>query len=282
MSVIRLEVDFALFPDNTVLGSTFTLNGFQFTDKGVPPSFVNESGSLKGLQFGNMGVRVKLPVETVKVTVRAAAFAGDFGIIGINGSGTPVVSTIIPGDNSPHVVDVIHPRLAALDFVGGGNEGLIDTIEIRLECSDEHAAAEAGTIDGTAGIVRDIDFSQAQTQVLIGNGVYHVVDEDIQRVLELSLTAQRPVRVTTTDSQIDSVTLEQTLGPACEDDGCVTELSCAGFCTAVIQGHGAVTTDDSRALGVLLASVARRIPVQNLRYDNARRILQVKVNVSPS
>ncbi|HEX2062265.1 MAG TPA: hypothetical protein VHK90_16120, partial [Thermoanaerobaculia bacterium] len=123
MASVTLRAEFSLFADNTVLGPSFTLNGFEFRDVAKPVSFVNESGGQKGLQFGHPGVQVKLPVETGLVNVRAAAFAGAFRILGRNAAGSTVAVETIPGDNTPHVVQLIHPGLASLDFRGGSNEG---------------------------------------------------------------------------------------------------------------------------------------------------------------
>lgn len=283
MPPVRMEVEFSLFPDNTVLGPSFTLSGFQFTDKGASPSFVNVSGGQKGLQFGSLGVRVKLPTETTLVTVRGDAFAGDFSIIGINGSGTPVVSETIPGDNAPHVVDIVHPRLAFLEFVGGGNEGLIDSIWYRLDCggsTDARSKTDAGAV--TVGIVRDLDFSSKETQVLIESDRYVVTDERVQRVLEFSMVTQSSVRVTAMGEQIESVAVLPTLLPACSGARCVRELTCAPECTAVIENYGEVTTSDPRALGILLTALEKGVPVDNLAVDAEHRITQVKVNIVPT
>jgi hypothetical protein len=137
VSTITLRVEFSLFPDNTVLGPSFTLGGFEFTDAANPPSFVNDSGGTKGLQFGKQGVRVRLPIETDVVDIRAAAFATEIKIHGKNAFGTTVAVETIPGDNTPRSVRLIHPGLATVDFEGGNNEGTIIEMRYDVDCGTE-------------------------------------------------------------------------------------------------------------------------------------------------
>ena len=133
MATINLVADFSPFPDDTVLGPSFTLSGFEFDDLGgVSPSFVNESGSVKGLQFERTGVQIELPVPVNRVRIRAAAFAGPFDLIGKDAAGATVVTRTVPGDNTPHTVVLTGPNIATVDCVGGGNEGVIITVSIKV------------------------------------------------------------------------------------------------------------------------------------------------------
>ena len=134
MPSLTLTAEFSLFPDDTILGSHFTLSSYQFDDLGAEPSFVNESGNEKGLQFEKAGVRVTLPVETDRVLVRAAAFAGAFQVAGVDKDGNVLFPVMIPGDNQAHNVNLTHPGIAFVEFTGGGNEGLIVSISITVPC----------------------------------------------------------------------------------------------------------------------------------------------------
>ena len=132
MPTITLQAEFSLFPDNTVLGPSFTLAAFTFTDIGGTPSFVNVSGAVKGLQFPGAGVKVKLPVVSNRVNIRAAAFAGPFDIIAKNSAGATLVTRVVPGDNAPHAIALTSVGIARVDFVGGNNEGNIISISIKI------------------------------------------------------------------------------------------------------------------------------------------------------
>lgn len=132
MPTIMLQAEFSLFPDNTVLGPTFTLSSFRFTDLGGSPSFVNVSGAVKGLQFPNAGVRLKLPAVTNRVTLRVAAFASDFNIVARNSAGVNILSRVVVGDNAPHTLTLIRPGMARLEFIGGQNEGVIISASMKI------------------------------------------------------------------------------------------------------------------------------------------------------
>lgn len=143
MPPIIMTAEFSLFPDNTVLGPSFVLAGYAFDDLGASRSFVNESGSEKGLQFDRAGVRVKLPATTDAVRVRGAAFGGDYQIFGKDGAGSILAAQRIPGDHAPHTVQLAHPGLRFVELVDGGNEGLLEAISITV-CKDGAAALSGG------------------------------------------------------------------------------------------------------------------------------------------
>ena len=151
MPPVTITADFSPFPDNTVLGPTFALSGFEFTDLGASPSFVNQSGSEKGLQFERTGVRVKLPIATDAVRVHGAAFAGDYRIFGKDLAGNTLAVERMPGDNTPHTVQLAHPGIELLEFVDGNNEGMIATVSMMV-CKDARStippSAEVSTIEG--------------------------------------------------------------------------------------------------------------------------------------
>ena len=144
MPSLTLTAEFSMFADDRVLGPRFTLSSFEFIDQGGKASFVNESGTEKGLQFDNAGVRVTLPAETDLVAVRAAAFAGPFRLAAMDKGGNVLYPVTVPGDNTAHDVHLMHPGIAFIDFAGGGNEGMIISISvtyaISLPASSERAA----------------------------------------------------------------------------------------------------------------------------------------------
>ncbi len=132
MPTFTLPVEFSLFNDNDVLGPSFSLAAYTFTDIAGPPSFVNVSGAVKGLQFPNAGVKVRLPTVSSRVTIRAAAFSGPFNIIGKNSAGGRIVARVVPGDNTPHSIVLASPGIASVDFIGGNNEGVIIMISVKV------------------------------------------------------------------------------------------------------------------------------------------------------
>ncbi len=132
MPSFTLQAEFSPFPDNTVLGPSFTLAAFKFTDIGGTPSFVNISGPVKGLQFPNAGVKVKLPVVSSRVAITAAAFAGPFSIIAKDAAGATLVTRVVPGDNASHAIALASAGIARVDFIGGGNEGNIVSISVKI------------------------------------------------------------------------------------------------------------------------------------------------------
>jgi hypothetical protein len=73
-----------------------------------------------------------LPVVVDRVTIRAAAFAGPFDIIGKDAAGAILVARVVPGDNAPHTITLLRPGLARVDFIGGNNEGVIISISTKV------------------------------------------------------------------------------------------------------------------------------------------------------
>jgi hypothetical protein len=144
MPSLILTAEFSLFADDTVLGPRFTLSGYEFVDEGGYASFVNESGTEKGLQFDKAGVRVTLPAETNLVAVRAAAFASPLRVAAMDKDGNVLYPVMIPGGNTAHDVQLTHPGIALIEFAGGGNEGMIISISVTypvsLSASSERAA----------------------------------------------------------------------------------------------------------------------------------------------
>lgn len=135
MPWLTLLAEFSVFADDTVLGPRFTLSGYEFVDQGGKPSFVNESGPVKGLQFDEAGVRVTLPAETELVSVRAVAFASPFRVEATDRDGNVLFPFTVPGDNVAHDVQLTHPGIAFVDFVGGDGEGTIISLSVAYPVS---------------------------------------------------------------------------------------------------------------------------------------------------
>ena len=68
----------------------------------------------------------------------------------------------------------------------------------------------------------------------------------------------------------------------CTQGSCVKQVKCdaiKGMCIAYIQGQPSkVTTDNARALGILLTAISKRKAVDSLQL-NGREIARVKINV---
>lgn len=132
MPPLVMTAEFSLFPADTVLGPSFVLAGFAFSDLGASRSFVKESGIGKGLQFGGAGLRVQLPALTDAVRVRGAAFAGDCQVLAKDGAGNVLAAQRIPGDGASHTIDLAHPGVQFVELVPGGGEGSIEAISITV------------------------------------------------------------------------------------------------------------------------------------------------------
>lgn len=129
----RLCADFALLPDDTALGPQFSLAGFIFQDLGgTIASFVNETGTEKGLQFHDSGLEVVLPVPVSQVELRLGTFAGPVDIAAVDSTGTTVRTRTVPGTNSYGTVRLFAPEIASIVFTQGGNEAILTEICINL------------------------------------------------------------------------------------------------------------------------------------------------------
>jgi hypothetical protein len=132
MPIIVLQATFTADPDNTILGPSFNRDHYVFTDAGLPKSFVNVNGAVKGLQFSNAGLQVQLPFETPRVVLRAAAMAGKVTVTGKSAIGVPLVTVIVPNDAVIHTVNLLGTGIARVDFTGGSNEGILEMISMKV------------------------------------------------------------------------------------------------------------------------------------------------------
>jgi hypothetical protein len=139
------------------------------------------------------------------------------------------------------------------------------------------------------GTVYDVDYATRRTQVLIkpagapeGRNLVGLVKSDaIQDLLESSLIASRPIRVTHYNQNIIRAVLVQTPS-LCAESGCVLEVDCSDFeCTAVVVGESdRVFAADRRALGILLTAINSGRRVADLILDQNRNITRVKINAA--
>ena len=128
-------IDFALIPNKTVLGPSFTLSGFAFTQ--AAPELIVLAQAEKGLRFPSPGMNVKLPMVAATVTLRAGTFAGPFDVTAWDAAGAKVGMRTVNfgnafGDES--ITSSADP-IAALDFTGGGNEAMLVRLCISFECA---------------------------------------------------------------------------------------------------------------------------------------------------
>lgn len=129
-------VDFLAFPDNTVLGVNFTLNGFQFRSRPGLVPFVNVfadalGNPVHGVQFPDAGLGVKLDAPTNVVNIRIGVFNNPpVSIRGYDATRTPVAGAGVPADNIMHNVNLVSGGnpIVFVGFVGGGNEAVINQI----------------------------------------------------------------------------------------------------------------------------------------------------------
>lgn len=137
--LIDLCADFTLFPDNAQLPAHFVLAGFTFDQAGVGTSwFVNDSGTERGLQFQPAGGQIVLPGSGHStVDFRVGAFAGDFLIEGLDSAGTSVARLAISGNNTWTDQRLAGAGIAAILFTGGGGEGAIQKICVKIGCGDD-------------------------------------------------------------------------------------------------------------------------------------------------
>lgn len=124
-AAFTLCLSFGLFPDNTSLGPSFQLGGVAFRDLGSHPSFVNDTGFERGLQFHADGVEIALPAPVGAVDMRLGTFAGEMSIVAKNPAGAVVATQTVPGLNRFVDVRLVGADIATIALTKGGNEGIL-------------------------------------------------------------------------------------------------------------------------------------------------------------
>lgn len=133
MPGFNLCAEFAIFPDNHVLGPAFSLAGFSFNQLlGGNPMFTNDTGGERGLQFPLEGIEITLPIPVRSVTLRLGTFAGPVDIEALDSAGAVVRRRSVPGLNAYIDLRFSAPDIAALRLAGGGNEALIPKICVAI------------------------------------------------------------------------------------------------------------------------------------------------------
>lgn len=144
---ITICASFELFPDNTNLGSGFSLAGYLFRELGGGASlFVNESGGGIGLQFPREGVHVTLPTTVSAVEFTAAAFAGPVTVDALDSGGNIVRHTTV-SNGVFQTVRLFAPEIVALQFADGSNEGIISEICVTLRNCCKPASNPVSSVD---------------------------------------------------------------------------------------------------------------------------------------
>jgi hypothetical protein len=115
-----LGVDFTIFPDNTVLGPSFTLADMDFQDiPGGPNSFVNETAGERALQFPDTGLEIDLPLAVPWVRMRVGQFASPYTIEALDTKGTTVAVFSHPFPNSYRNIRLHTQHISLIRFTGG-------------------------------------------------------------------------------------------------------------------------------------------------------------------
>jgi hypothetical protein len=129
--------DFSVFEDNQEMGADFVLSDMQFSALGselVP--FINDSGDGPGLQFDPAGIRIKFPMPTSVVSIRAASYNAPLQIAALDANESPLVEQeVLPNQGITSRV-LSSPEIVAVDVTGGGFEGLL--VEICTHPDGQH------------------------------------------------------------------------------------------------------------------------------------------------
>lgn len=127
---------FLAYPDNTVLGSNFTINGFTFQKLGSFNPFVNvfpdaAGKTVHGAQVANAGLTVTLPAPSGIIAILIGLFApAEATIQALNASGGIEDVQQLPTDDLLHNVTLTQTTepITHLRITGGGNEAVIHRI----------------------------------------------------------------------------------------------------------------------------------------------------------
>ncbi len=128
--------NFLAYPDNTVLGSNFTINGFTFQKLGGFNPFVNvftdaAGNTVHGAQFANAGISINLPAPSGIIAILIGLFSPQNGtIVAYNASGGIEDVQPLPADDLLHSYTLTRTNqpIVRLRIIGGGNEAVIHAI----------------------------------------------------------------------------------------------------------------------------------------------------------
>ena len=125
----KICLDFVIFPDDFIFSSPAVIANFQFVSSGR--MMVNVSDNTKGFQFENSGLGVVLPITVNQVDLNLATFNTEFTVTAFDSSNQELDSITV---TKASVKDyyLVGKGINRLEFLGGGNEGLIESICIRL------------------------------------------------------------------------------------------------------------------------------------------------------
>ena len=131
--IVPLLLTFAFLPDNTGLPSSFNMAGYAFNAlASAPKLLINESGGEKGLQFPKEGLMVSLPASVSVADIRACSFADPLKVEAL-GLTTSAIDSFEVAGNTCVDFKLRGFGLEEIRFTGGGNEGLLVSINIAIE-----------------------------------------------------------------------------------------------------------------------------------------------------
>lgn len=128
--------NFLAYPDNTRLGSTFTINGFTFQKLGGFNPFVNvfpdaAGNTVHGAQFANAGININLPAPSGIIAILIGLFSpANATIQALNATGGIEDIQPLPADNLLHSYTLTQTNqpIVRLRIIGGGNEAVVHAI----------------------------------------------------------------------------------------------------------------------------------------------------------
>lgn len=133
MPPITLCAKFDLFPDGTVLGTSFNHSGFTFSAKGLTALFVNNTSGEKGIRIPPPGITVELIAPSNHATFRVGIWDGKpITVTAKDVNGVTVSTKVITGHNQ-YIDSFINGRsIKYLDFDVTGHEEMLISVCINI------------------------------------------------------------------------------------------------------------------------------------------------------
>lgn len=125
-----LAADFGIFPDNHSFGKLVTVSSIEFG--GQDDLFVNDTANERGLQFGDKGVTITLPVDTTNASLRIGTFNIEVQIHAFDRGGNNVAKRIYPKNNGYANIQIAASPFYRLELTGGGSEAIIPHLHVAV------------------------------------------------------------------------------------------------------------------------------------------------------
>jgi len=133
MKKITICSKFDLFPDNTMLGSSFGYSNFNFISKSGISIMVNETAGEKGITIRPIGTSVTFPTSVNYVAFRVGIWDGNsINVIAKNENGQIITQRSINGINQYIDSSITGENIQFVDFDTNGNEELLVSICIDI------------------------------------------------------------------------------------------------------------------------------------------------------